>query len=108
MIDVIAASGDAAKELNNKVHLILDAAMPPFQAETDMNVQVNAIAMLMALVLRRVNPDQREDFMKAFEGVTRVHFEALNTHIAKRATEMFFDLIRAAFTMGNPGNDTTH
>jgi hypothetical protein len=108
MIDVIAVSGDAAKELNDKVHLILDAAMPPFQAETDMNVQINAIAMLMALVLRKVKPDQHDDFMKAFEGVIRVHFEALNAHIAKRTTEMFFDLVRAAFTMGNPGNDTTH
>jgi hypothetical protein len=108
MIEVMSLSGAAAEDINEKVHVILDAAMPLFLAEKDRNVRVNALAMLLAIVFRDVNPDQHEDFMAAFEKVTSIHLEALNEHMARKTAEMLLDFVRAAYNMRNPGNDTAH
>jgi hypothetical protein len=108
MIEVARLSGEAAKELNDKIHLILDAALPPFTAEKDFNVQVNALSMMFAIVLREVSPDQHDDFIADFGVIAKVHLDMINQTAAKAAVTAFFALVEALSGGRTPGDDTTH
>jgi hypothetical protein len=108
MMKIECVSEEQAEAFSNRISSLLDIISPAFTAERDVSVKLNLVAMLVALVLRGVNPTQHDEIMQALKDITAKHLESLNATIELRAKEMLFDIVHSAFSERIPGNEQPH